>query len=133
MTKTTPLLMFEGKAEEAMNFYISLFGDSKIGKITRYKANEAGPEGSIMHAIFALNGREYMCIDSPAHHEFTFTPAFSIFVDCESEGEVDRLFEKLSKGGKVLMPLGAYGFSEKFGWIDDQYGVSWQINLKKGD
>jgi predicted 3-demethylubiquinone-9 3-methyltransferase (glyoxalase superfamily) len=123
--------MFEGKAEEAMNFYISLFENSKIVEIVRYKANEAGPEGSVMKALFSLNGQMFMCIDSPAKHGFTFTPAISLFVDHSSEEVIETLFNQLSKDGQVLMPLGPYPFSEKFGWVADKYGVSWQLNFKK--
>ena len=70
-----------------------------------------------------------MCIDSPAKHAFTFTPAISIFVNCTSENDIDTLFEKLSEGGQVLMPLSPYPFSKKFAWTNDRFGVSWQINL----
>ena len=131
MQKISTFLMFDGQAEEAMNFYTSLFEDSKILNITRYGSNEAGPEGTVMHATFSLNGQEFMCIDSNIQHEFTFTPAISIYVNCETEWEIDRLFEKLSQGGQVLMPLDRYPFSEKFVWIADQFGVSWQLNLAK--
>jgi predicted 3-demethylubiquinone-9 3-methyltransferase (glyoxalase superfamily) len=125
----TTFLMFEGKAEEAMNHYVSLFKNSTVTRIERYGAGGPGKEGSVLHARFSLNGREFMCIDSPVKHEFTFTPAISLFVDCESESEVDRLFSKLSEGGKVMMPLDAYPFSKRFGWLANKYGVSWQLNL----
>lgn len=123
--------MFEGKAEEAMNFYISLFKNSEIKRITRYKANEAGAEGTVMHAIFSLNGQDFMCIDSAAKHDFTFTPAISLHVKCESEEEIDRLFKNLEQDGKVFMPLDFYEFSNKFGWVEDKFGVSWQLNFEE--
>jgi predicted 3-demethylubiquinone-9 3-methyltransferase (glyoxalase superfamily) len=130
--KITTFLMFQdGNAEEAMNFYISLFDNSEIVNITRYGANEDGKEGTVMHAIFSLNGQEYMCIDSNVKHAFTFTPAISLYVKCDTEEEIDKVFEKLSEGGKILMPLGSYPFSEKFGWVNDKYGVSWQLDFKK--
>lgn len=130
--KITTFLMFQdGNAEEAMNFYISLFDNSEIVNITRYGANEDGKEGTVMHAIFSLNGQEYMCIDSNVKHSFTFTPAISLYVKCDTEEEIDKVFEKLSEGGKILMPLGSYPFSEKFGWLNDKYGVSWQLDFKK--
>ena len=125
----TTFLMFEGKAEEAMTFYVSLFPNSAVTAIERYGAGGPGAEGSVMRARFSLNGRDRMCIDSPVKHGFTFTPATSLFVDCASAGEVDRLFAALSDGGKILMPLNAYPFSQRFGWCADRYGVSWQINL----
>ncbi|MCK0473739.1 VOC family protein [Halalkalibacter sp. APA_J-10(15)] len=127
--KITTFLTFEGSAEEAMNLYVSLFDDSEITSIVRYGANEVGKEGSVQHATFSINGQEFMCIDSSVKHEWTFTPGVSLFVACKTEQEIDRLFEKLSQDGFVHMPLSNYGFSEKFGWIDDKYGVSWQLNL----
>lgn len=129
MSKVTPFLMFQGNAEEAMNYYTSLIKDSEIINIVRYGANEPGEEGSVMQAAFSLKGQEFMCIDSNVKHEFTFTPSFSIFITCDSEDEIDHLYENLSKGGQALMPLGDYSFSKKFGWIVDQFGVSWQVNL----
>src|SRR5262245_20267893 len=92
----TTFLMFEGKAEEAMNFYVPLFRNSGVVDIKRFGPGEAGAEGSIMRAKFSLNGREFICFDSPVKHAFTFTPAISLFVDCETEKEVDSLFATLS-------------------------------------
>jgi predicted 3-demethylubiquinone-9 3-methyltransferase (glyoxalase superfamily) len=131
MQKITTFLMFQGQAEEAMNFYTSLFDKSEIISISRYGANEAGEEGTVKHAIFSLNGQEFMCIDSNVKHDFTFTPSISLYVNCDTEDELDRIYEKLSEGGKVLMPLAAYPFSKKFCWVQDKYGVSWQLNLAK--
>jgi len=128
--QVTPFLMFQdGKAEEAMNHYTALIEDSSIKSIIRYGANEAGEEGTVMHAIFSLKGQEFMCIDSNVKHEFTFTPSFSIYITCDSEQEINTLYEKLILNGQALMPLDDYGFSKKFGWINDQFGVSWQLNL----
>lgn len=129
MNKVTPFLMFQGNAEEAMNYYTSLIEDSEITSITRYGANEAGNEGSVMQAAFTLKGQEFMCIDSNIKHEFTFTPSFSLFITCDTEVEIKHLYEKLSLDGGVLMPLGDYSFSKKFGWVVDQFGVSWQLTL----
>ena len=130
MTEVTPFLMFEGKAEEAMTFYMSLFEDSKVISIERYGPNGPGKEGSVVHATFTLAGQRLMCIDSPAKHAFTFTPSTSLFVECESADEVDRLFEKLSAGGSVMMPLDTYPFSKRFAWLADRFGVSWQISVR---
>ncbi|AZU62009.1 VOC family protein [Neobacillus mesonae] len=129
MSKVTPFLMFQGQAEEAMNYYISVIDNSEITSITRNGGNESGEAGSILQAVFTLKGQEFMCLDSNIKHEFTFTPSFSIFITCDTEDELDRYYEQLIKGGQALMPLGDYGFSKKFGWIVDQFGVSWQINL----
>jgi len=129
MQSIRTFLMFEGKAEEAINFYTSLFKLSQIIKIDRYGINEAGVEGSVKTAIFTINGQEFMCIDSYVNHGFTFTPAMSLFVTCDSEEEINGLFENLSAGGQVMMPLGAYPFSKKFAWMSDRFGVSWQLSL----
>jgi predicted 3-demethylubiquinone-9 3-methyltransferase (glyoxalase superfamily) len=130
MGKVTPFLMFqEGNAEEAMDFYTSIIEDSQITNIVHYGPNEAGEEGTVMQAIFTLKGQEFMCIDSNVQHQFTFTPSMSIYVTCDSEDEIDYLYRKLSEGGGELMPLDNYGFSEKFGWVNDRFGVSWQLNL----
>jgi predicted 3-demethylubiquinone-9 3-methyltransferase (glyoxalase superfamily) len=129
MLKITTFLMFEGKAEEAMNFYISLFADSAIKSISRYGENEGGPTGTVHHAVFSINGQEFMCIDSPVKHGFSFTPAMSLFVGVSTESELDKLYAALSEGGQILMPLAAYPFSKKYGWVNDKYGVSWQLTL----
>lgn len=125
-----PFLMFEGSAEEAMNLYISLFRNSSVNQIARYGPGGPGKEGSVMRADFTIAGQNVMCIDSPVKHQFTFTPAVSLFVECENEAELDAVFSRLSEGGGVLMPPANYGFSTKFTWINDRFGVSWQLNLK---
>jgi predicted 3-demethylubiquinone-9 3-methyltransferase (glyoxalase superfamily) len=124
-----PFLMFEGRAEEAMNFYVSLIPGSRILEIVRYAAGGPGAEGSVMMGRFSVGGQTVMCTDSFVKHDFTFTPAFSLFVTCESEEQIAQLFSALSGGGAALMPLGDYGFSRRFGWVNDRFGVSWQLNL----
>jgi predicted 3-demethylubiquinone-9 3-methyltransferase (glyoxalase superfamily) len=132
MNKVTPFLMFQNRnAEEAMNFYTSLIEDSAITNIVRYGANESGDEGTVMQATFTLKGQEFMCIDSNVKHQFDFTPSFSIFLTCDTEEELEFIYGKLNEGGQALMPLGDYGFSKKFGWLNDRFGVSWQLNLPK--
>jgi predicted 3-demethylubiquinone-9 3-methyltransferase (glyoxalase superfamily) len=135
MQKTSTFLMFVGdqccKAEEAIKFYVSLLPNSEIKSIEKWQSGEPGGQaGLVKHAIFTLAGQEYMASENQMDHKFSFTPAISIYVNCESEAELDQLFEKLSDGGQVLMPLSDYGFSKKFGWTADKYGVSWQLNLK---
>jgi predicted 3-demethylubiquinone-9 3-methyltransferase (glyoxalase superfamily) len=129
-SQITPFLMFAGKAEEAMNFYVSLFENSAVTNITRYGPGGPGAEGSVMHATFSLAGQQFMCIDSPVKHNFSFTPSLSLYIDCGSEEEIDAVFARLAEGGMVLMPLDRYPFSSKFGWVNDRYGVSWQVNLR---
>lgn len=121
-----------GKAEEAMKFYVSLFPDSSIKEIHRSDPPAGGEtaKGMVMHAVFVLQGHEFMVSDSDAEHKFTFTPAISLAFQCAEEAEIDRLSQKLSEGGKFLMPLDNYGFSKKFAWVEDKYGVTWQLNLK---
>jgi predicted 3-demethylubiquinone-9 3-methyltransferase (glyoxalase superfamily) len=128
-TKIRPFLMFEGKAEEAMNFYVSLFPDARISDLVRYGPGESGVEGSVVKAVFTVAGQTLLCSDSAVHHDFTFTPSISFFVTCESEEEIRRLAAALSEAGKTFMPLGHYGFSRQFAWVSDRYGVSWQLTL----
>ncbi|HZN94977.1 MAG TPA: VOC family protein [Myxococcales bacterium] len=123
-----PFLMFEGKAGEAMTFYVSLIPGSEILEVVRYGPGEPGPEGSIKLAVFRVADQSVMCSDSFVKHDFTFTPASSLFVECASEEELRRLTAALSEGGKTLMPLGNYGFSRQFAWVNDRFGISWQLN-----
>jgi len=110
MTQTiTTFLLFQGQAEAAMKLYTSIFKNSHIGSVTHRE------DGKVERASFSLAGTEYMCIDSPIPHEFTFTPAVSLFVQVDDEEQFDRVYSALSEGGKVLMEPGDYGFSQKFG------------------
>jgi len=128
--KITTFLMFQGgNAEEAMTFYLSLFDDAEVVSRARYGADGPGKPGTVRQATFRLAGQQFMCIDSPVAHAFAFTPSVSLFVQCDDEAEINRLYAALSDQGTALMPLGDHGFSEKFGWVNDRYGVSWQLNL----
>lgn len=118
-----------GKAEEAIRLYTSLFPNSKVIEIQHYEAGEHEPEGSTRMARFSINGTEFMALDSHLDHKFTFTPSMSLCVECDSVEEIEEAFQVLVKGGAELMPLDNYGFSQKFGWLNDRYGVSWQLNL----
>ncbi len=129
-TSITPFLMFEGDAEEAMNFYVSLIPDSRVLHVERYGPDGPGPEGSLLTARFSLGEREVMCSNSPISHDFTFTPSMSLFVTCSSKEEIEGLTDALSANGKTLMPLDNYGFSQMFAWVSDCFGVSWQLNLE---
>jgi len=125
----TPFLMFTGQAEEAMKRYIALFKDGEILQLDKYGEGEAGAKGKVKVGRFSIGGQQILCTDSPPVHEFTFTPSTSLFVNCNTEEELDGLFTKLSKDGSVLMPPGNYDFSQKFAWVVDRFGVSWQLNL----
>lgn len=131
--KQSPISTFltfqENNAEEAMNFYIELFDNSEILEVQRYEAGGPAPEGSILFARFSLNGKEVRCSDSYIKHEWDFTPGVSLFVDCSSNEELDKLFNSLADGGQIMMPLDNYGFSQRFGFVVDRFGVSWQLNL----
>jgi predicted 3-demethylubiquinone-9 3-methyltransferase (glyoxalase superfamily) len=121
------MLMFTGRAEEAMNFYTGLFDDSGIDVIERYGADSAELSGQVVHARFRIMGQLVMAMDSAPVHAFTFTPSSSFFVTCESEMEVDRLFAALSEDGGVLMELDSYPFAKRYAWVNDRFGVSWQL------
>ena len=127
--QVTPFLMFQGDAGPALDLYTSLFDDARVLTLTRHGADGPGVEGTVQQATFSIAGQVFRCTDSPPVHDFTFTPSFSIFVDVASAEELDRLFAGLSEGGAVLMPLDEYGFSRRFGWVNDRFGVSWQLNL----
>ncbi|GAB4052620.1 VOC family protein [Catellatospora paridis] len=124
-TTLTPFLMFEGSAAEAMNFYVSRFDDGEILTVTPHQGENAG----IQLAEFRVAGQRVLCSDSSVKHGFTFTPSLSLFVQCKDDAEITRLYAALSDGGGVLMPLSHYGFSTRFGWVNDRFGVSWQLNL----
>jgi predicted 3-demethylubiquinone-9 3-methyltransferase (glyoxalase superfamily) len=115
MPKITPFLWFDGKAEEAMNYYLSIFKNSKAVRVTRCGEAGPGPKGSVMSAHFQLEGQDFFALNGGPH--FSFTPAISLFVDCQTQTEVDDLWEKLSAGGS----------KERCGWLKDKYGLSWQI------
>lgn len=125
----TPFLMFQGDAEAALTFYTSLLPDTRIVDMERYGPDEAGKEGSVKLARISIAGQTVICFDSPVKHPFGFTPSFSFFVDCSSDEEIDRLGSALAEGGSILMPLDDYGFSRRFTWVADRFGVSWQLNL----
>jgi predicted 3-demethylubiquinone-9 3-methyltransferase (glyoxalase superfamily) len=129
VTVSTFLMFQEGNAQEAMSLYESVFPGARIERIERYGPGEPGPEGTVKVAHFNLNGHRLMFSDSYVKHEFTFTPSISLFVDFASVEELDSTFAKLANGGKVFMPLDNYGFSRRFGWCSDRFGVSWQLNL----
>ncbi|SEM23559.1 Glyoxalase superfamily enzyme, possibly 3-demethylubiquinone-9 3-methyltransferase [Pseudoxanthomonas sp. GM95] len=125
-----PQLMFQDHdAEAAMTLYVSLFADSRIEEITRYGAQGPGKEGSVVRARFTVAGQALACIDSPAKHAFGFTPSMSLFVECQDAEELERAWAALIEGGTAMMPLDNYGFSQRFGWLADRFGVSWQLNL----
>ncbi|HEV2506330.1 MAG TPA: VOC family protein [Mesorhizobium sp.] len=129
MATAAPFLMFQGRAEEALTFYCKTIPGSRIVEVDRYGAGQPGPEGSIKLARAEIAGLEVLASDSYVKHAFTFTPSVSLFVICTSEEEQAQIVEALGEGGGMLMPLDNYGFSRRFAWLNDRFGVSWQINL----
>lgn len=128
-TKITTMLMFLGRAEEAITFYTGLFADSKVEMMAKYGPDyPQGPEGQVVHARFTLAGQPMMAMDSAVPQPFTFTPSTSFFVDCPSAEEVDRLYAALAEGGGVMMALDAYPFAKRYAWVTDRFGVSWQLS-----
>jgi predicted 3-demethylubiquinone-9 3-methyltransferase (glyoxalase superfamily) len=127
---TTFLTFQENNAEEAMNFYIGLFDNSKVIELQRHGSGGPAKEGSVLIAKFELNGKQFICSDSFVKHQWTFSPAISMYVECRTEAELEKLFNSLSAHGNVYMPLDNYGFSKKFGWVGDKFGVTWQLNLQ---
>jgi predicted 3-demethylubiquinone-9 3-methyltransferase (glyoxalase superfamily) len=113
--KITPFLWFDGKAEEAVNFYVSVFKNSKTLSVSRYGDAGPGPKGTVMTVAFELDGQQFVALNGGPH--FTFSPAISFVVSCETQEEVDHFWEKLSEGGKEV----------QCGWLEDKYGVSWQV------
>lgn len=130
MTHATPFLMFQqGKAQAALDFWIETVPGSRIESVERFGAEGPGPEGTILRAHAVIAGQKVMVHDSFLQHGFDFTPSWSFFLDVAGETEFDRLFAALSEGGGVLMPPDNYGWSARFGWCSDRFGISWQVNL----
>ncbi len=124
-----PFLMFEGQAEEAMRFYVSLFPEARVLEIARYGKGAPGAEGTVSRARFSIGGQILLCTDSTVKHAFKFSPATSLYVQCTSKERMRVLVERLAEGGEVFMPLDHYGFSKMFAWVADRFGVSWQLNM----
>jgi predicted 3-demethylubiquinone-9 3-methyltransferase (glyoxalase superfamily) len=123
-----PFLMFQGDAEAALSFYQSVFPDARIDGLERWGAGEQGAEGAFKRALLTIGDQSVMCFDSPVKHAFAFTPSFSFFLETDSEEDVRHYARTLGEGGGELMPAGNYGFSRLFAWVNDRFGVSWQIN-----
>jgi len=137
MQKINPFLWFDTQAEEAANFYVSVFSHafeseekkSNIVAVNRYGEAGPGPKGSVMIVSFKLAGQNFMALNGGPVKDFVFTPSLSFYIPCKTQKEVDILWKNFSTGGKVLMELDKYPFSERYGWVQDRFGISWQLNL----
>ncbi len=128
--KITPFLMFTGRAQEALDLYTEAFDDAEVLSLQLWGPGAAGKEGTVMNARLRIRDQVLIAFDSLPVHQFDFTPSLSLFVSCDSEAEIDRLFERLSDGGFVMMPLSTeYPFADKYAWLSDRFGVSWQLSL----
>lgn len=125
--KAVPFLMFQGDAKQAVALWSKAFPELEVLEMEEHL--EGAQEGQISTARIRLGGSEWRLFDSPPVHAFTFTPATSFFVDCDSVDHLRSLVDELGEGGEVMMPVGDYGFSALFAWISDRFGVSWQLNL----
>jgi predicted 3-demethylubiquinone-9 3-methyltransferase (glyoxalase superfamily) len=136
MQKITPFLWFDDNAEEAMNFYVSLFDNSRVVNIFHYPDEPMDipiqdMQGKVLTGEFELDGQQFMALDGGP--QFQFTPGISFLVYCRTDDEIDGLFEQLSTGGGVMMPLQQYPFAEKFAWVQDRYRLSWQLMLSSSE
>ena len=131
MTSVCTHLMFQsGKAQAALDLYLSVFPGFTVVSIEKYGPDDDTP-GLIKIAEVDFDGHRLIVVDSPIPHGFEFTPSVSLFVDFDEAADLDGAFERLAEGGEVKMPLDDYGFSPRFGWLTDKFGVSWQLNLPK--
>ncbi|WP_163930126.1 VOC family protein [Paraferrimonas sp. SM1919] len=125
MSQISTHLMFDGVAQQAMEFYVNLFPHSEITELKLYE--EGVLTGKVQRARFYLADQAFVCIDTPVKNEYTFSPSTSIYFECESEEEINRLFSILSEGGEVYKALANHGLSEKYAWFSDRFGVAWQL------
>lgn len=129
MAQVSTHIMFQGQAAQALALYAAVFPGFETLSREDYGTGDMAPAGTVKLATIAFNGSVLQVIDSPIPHAFDFTPSMSLFVDCTSEEELTDAFAALSEGGEVMMPLDNYGFSRRFGWCLDRFGLSWQLNL----
>lgn len=127
----THLMFQNGRAGEALRRYEEIFGgDFTVDELDTYDESSPGPTGQVQIAVCTLLGQRITCMDSPVQHGFDMTPAISLFIECDDHDELERLFAALSEDGTTFMPLDDYGFSRRYGWVADRFGVPWQLNLR---
>lgn len=126
----THIVFQNGLAKQAIERYEQVFDEFELIRLDLYPEGGAAPEGQVQVGEFRAFGKRFICIDSPIPHEWDMTPGVAPFIVCDDDAEIEKLFEQLSEGGSVLMPLGDYGIGKRFGWVQDQFGVSWLLNLE---
>ena len=129
MTQVTPFLMFTGQASQALELYRSCFSDFNIIQLEKYPEDDVEMKGKIHYGLIEIHGQQLAVIDSPAVHAFDFTPSLSLMVEFEDRKTIESAYQKLVKRGEILMPLDRYDFARQYAWINDPYGVSWQLKL----
>lgn len=125
-----PHLMFQnGQAETAIRRYADVFDDFTVDDVDTYAADSDGPTGQVRMAVCTFLSQTFTCFDSPIEHDFDMTPAITLFVECDNDDELERIFNALAEDGDVMMPLDDYGFSQRYGQLADRFGVPWALNL----
>lgn len=132
MSNVSNFVMFQGDAQQAIDLYSELFAGFQVQQLLHFDERDGGPR-RIKQATIDFDRHNLVFIDSPVSHDFSFTPAVSLHVNLATEAELERIFARLAEGGEVLMPIDDYGFSARFGWLNDRFGLSWQLNVPAGD
>lgn len=132
MSQVSTFVMFQGHAQQAINLYSELFAGFRVQQLLHFEESGDGPR-RVKHATIDFERHNLVFIDSPVSHDFGFTPAVSLHVNLATEADLERIFARLAEGGEVLMPIDDYGFSARFGWLNDRFGLSWQLNVPADD
>ncbi len=125
MSNVSTFVMFQGDAQQAIDLYSELFPDFRVQQLQHYDDESR----RVRHATIDFDRHNLVFTDSPVSHDFSFTPAVSLHVNFATDAELERVFARLAEGGEVLMPIDDYGFSARFGWLNDRFGLSWQLNV----
>ncbi|MDW5500795.1 VOC family protein [Pseudomonas lundensis] len=125
MSNVSTFVMFQGDAQQAIDLYSELFPDFRVQQLQHYDDEPR----RVRHATIDFDRHNLVFTDSPVSHDFSFTPAVSLHVNFATDAELERVFARLAEGGEVLMPIDDYGFSARFGWLNDRFGLSWQLNV----
>ncbi len=131
MKSFLPFLTFNGNAMEALTFYKDIFYDMEVEFLQEYGGDAPALEGKIMQALISIEGRKIMISDSRTPEEFSFTPSMAFYIECSDMNEAELYYRKLKKGGAILVPLDEYGTGRYFAFVQDRFGLSWQLNFIK--